>query len=68
MAKIWHEGTKVEHLGGSKIRWTCPRGHVTIETLTVGPKGFKRPMHSGMVAKMCRYWSNRVTYKCRKCE
>lgn len=67
MPKTWREGMKVEYLGNSKIRWTCPEGHVTTETFKVGPKGFRRPAHEGMVQKMVRYWQDRVTYTCRKC-
>jgi hypothetical protein len=65
--KIWQEGVTVEYLGGSRIKFTCPAGHVTSETLTTGPHGFKRPMDPGMVAKLARYWSDRVTYRCKKC-
>lgn len=65
--KTWREGTKVEYLGDSKIRWTCPEGHVMTETLMVGPKGHKRPVYASMVEKMVRYWQDRVTYTCRKC-
>jgi hypothetical protein len=68
MPKIWREGMKVEYLGDSKIRWTCPSGHVTTEIFKVGPKGFKRPCYPGMVKKMVKYWQDRVTYKCRKCK
>lgn len=68
MSRTWQEGVRVEYLGGSRVRFTCPDGHVTTETLTVGPRGFKRPMYPPMAHKLANYWAQRVTYKCKKCQ
>jgi len=65
---IWQENVGVEYLGESKIKFTCPLGHVTSENILVGPRGHKTPMNPVMVKKLAYYWKDRVSYRCKKCK
>lgn len=59
-----------KHLGGTRVQYTCPEGHVWTEDL--GRKSLpvsKRLTETG-VAFLARYWGRRgqgVTIPCRKC-
>ena len=59
------EGVKVEYLGGSRIAFTCPVGHRTVETIR--NKVTKKPFSPATVEMMARYWGDRISYKCKKC-
>ena len=65
--KQWSEGTEVEYLGGTKIRFTCPRGHRKTHDYSKGPVA-KRMGEFGCEFMAKSWQRNRVVYRCLKCE
>jgi transposase-like protein len=48
-----------EHLGGSKVRFTCKTcGRKLTRTQTFGPRGNRKPYPPDMLAKIIRYWNS----------
>lgn len=58
---------KAEHLGGTKVAFTCPQGHQVIEDLGRKSLGVKR-LSETAVKLLARSWATGgVTYVCKKC-
>lgn len=64
--RVWHAGVKVERVGPTKVRFTCPRGHSTVVDYGKGPVA-KRIPPAGLDL-LLRSWAERVTHTCRKCD
>ena len=65
-ARLTHRA-RAEHVGGTVVRYTCPRGHEWREDM--GRKSLpvpKRLSESG-VRWLAKWWKDGVTIKCPKC-
>jgi len=63
--KIWHEGVRVEYLHGTKVRFMCPNGHKSVTDFSKGK--LSRRMGEAGVKLFIKYWQERITITCKKC-
>jgi hypothetical protein len=66
MPKSYKEGIKVEHLGGTRVKFIFPCGHADIKDFSKGK--LSQRMGEAGVRLMIPYWNDRITATCRKCK
>lgn len=56
----------------ASLEWECPKcGHHWKARFLVGPRGMRKPLHAGLLAKFARYWNKEnggANAVCPKCE
>jgi hypothetical protein len=55
-----------EHLGGTKVRFTCPEGHRFTKDYSKGP--IAKRLSANAVVWMCRWWETGVDVGCSRCK
>lgn len=65
--KTYTDGVSAVHLGGSRIRFTCPEGHETVRDFSQGAPG-ERLTEAG-AERLALMWNDRIRipFTCRKC-
>jgi hypothetical protein len=62
---------KAEIVEGSRVRYTCPQGHVQTEDMNRKSLPISKRVSPAGVRLLARYWGNPkhagVTYVCKKC-
>lgn len=66
--KTYTTGVSAVHLGGSRIRFTCPQGHETVKDYSQGPK--PQRLSEAAALRLVLMWDDRIRipFTCRKCE
>jgi hypothetical protein len=65
IGRRWMSGVKVERVGPTCVRFTCPHGHRSTHDYARGPIAKRMPAEA--MSFMVRYWADRVTHVCRQC-
>ncbi len=65
--KTYTTGVRAAHLGGSRIRFTCPVGHETVKDYSQGPKAQR--LTEAAALRLVLMWDDRIRipFTCRKC-
>lgn len=66
--KTYTTGVAAVHLGGSRIRFTCPEGHETVKDYSQGPA--EERLTELAALRLAMMWDDRirVPFTCRKCQ
>jgi hypothetical protein len=65
--KTYTTGVTAVHLGGSRIRFTCPLGHETVRDYSQGPA--EERLNEIGALRLALMWDDRIRlpFTCRKC-
>ncbi len=65
--KTFTTGVRAAHLGGSRIRFTCPHGHETVRDYSQGPADERLTELAAL--RLALMWDDRIRlpFTCRKC-
>ncbi len=65
--KTYTTGVRAAHLGGSRIRFTCPLGHETVKDYSRAPKAER--LSEAAALRLVLMWDDRIRipFTCRKC-
>ncbi len=65
--KTYTAGVTAVHLGGSRIRFTCPQGHETVRDFSRGHPSER--MTEAAALRFAMMWAERIVipFTCRKC-
>lgn len=65
--RTYYSGVNATHLGGARIRYTCPRGHETVRDYARGPA--HQRLTEAAAHRLAIMWDDRIVipFVCRKC-
>jgi hypothetical protein len=65
--RTFMSGVTAVHLGGSRVRFTCPLGHETVRDYSQGPKAERLSERAAI--RFAMMWDDRIRipFTCRKC-
>jgi hypothetical protein len=65
--RTYASGVTAVHLGGSRVRFTCPLGHETVKDYNQGPPDER--LSEWAAARLALMWHDRIRipFRCRKC-
>ena len=65
--RTYYTGVTATHLGGARIRYTCPRGHDTVRDYGRGPA--HQRLTEAAAHRLALMWDDRIVipFVCRKC-
>jgi hypothetical protein len=66
--KTYTTGVTAMHLGGARIRFTCPLGHETVRDYSQAPLGER--LSETAALRFALMWDDRIRipFTCRKCK
>ncbi len=63
---MYREGVQVDYLGGTRVKFTCPKGHEEIKDFSKGP--VSKRISETAVKMFIPYWKDRISITCKKCQ